>query len=133
MYWSWSRHRSFGGEMLKIVSFLFLFSSHPNAFACWRASGKFSINGNYQIIDQKISHGKEYSISLDDFLMNFRVTSKDKFKNIFRFEILRKDGIQLEFILSGRENLIPNEDKKIVLKNKLFHSSSELKLKLSHI
>lgn len=133
MYWCWARNRPLGGAMLKLITLITVLAFSVNAFSCWKFQGEFSVDGETWKIDQKVDHDKNYSLPMDSFILNFKVSQgKDKAPKVF-FEVFEKKGITQVKVTTGQEDLKFDKSVDIYAKGLEGQPNSILTLKLSNI
>lgn len=132
MYWSGPGNRRFGRKMLKKLFFISGILLSLNVLACWRLEGSFAVDGETWKINQKIDHNKEYVFPMGAFILNLNVQKEKKVK-ILRYKIQEKEGIKLNLVSQGEEEVKENETNTIFAKGEENRPQSIITVKLINI
>lgn len=134
MHWCWSRNRSVGGKMLKIIISILFFTFSLSAFACWRFEGKLAVDGETFKVDQKIVHDKSYSFPMGNWIMTLSVHAKKDSKiNVVKYQIQEKKGTTLTLVTQGEEEVKDGVEEDVFAKGEEGQPNTIITLKLKHI
>lgn len=118
--------------MLKNITIVISLFFSLTAMACWKLEGKLSVDGEDWKIHQKVDHGKEYSLPMGSFILNFSLNTLKK-QNIIKYSLFEKKGIKTILVTKGSDNLEVSKTKEIYAKGEENQPNSILSLKLSDI
>ena len=119
--------------MLKIFAILSLIFLSLPVLACWKIEGTLGIDGENFKFDQKIEHGKEYSLPLGTFIMNLKMNETKKKKINLSFTVQERKDNKLVLITTGKEIISGNKVKDIYAKGEPGQPHSIITIKITHI
>lgn len=133
MYRSWSRDRSIGGKMLKLITLTFITLFTFSAFACWKAEGSFAVDGETYKFSQKVEHEKEYKFPGGNFILSFTLKPMNKKINLIRYKIEEKKNMKLVLVTLGDEEISADRSNDIFAKGEEGQPNSIITIKLNKI
>lgn len=119
--------------MLKIISAFFVLLLALPSFACWRAEGKFAVDGETFKFGQKIDHNKEYKFPNSNFILSITVKPMSKSMSLVTYKIEEKKGLKLVLVTVGEEEVKNDKQSDIFAKGEDGQPNSIISIKLNKI
>lgn len=133
MYRGWTRDRSIGGKMLKILAVIFSFILALNVWACWKVEGNLAVDGETFKLNQKFVHGKDYSFPMGSFILSLSIHQRKNGNNVVKYLLQEKKGASLVLVTKGEEEIKNESSKDIFAKGEEGQPNSIITLKINHI
>lgn len=134
MYWRGPGNRGIGGKMLKNFLALFLCLFSVSAFACWKVTGSFAVDGETWKFENKVEHNKEYIFPVGNYHVKLTFRPQDKKLVTLTYAVEERKDKKLVLITKGEEvDLKAGEHRDIFAKGEEGQPNSIITVKLTNI